>query len=69
MEKSKQIPQSIIVGFSDCSDLSAAPPFGIGVAILVIQEISTNSDMLDSFKLLRNSHKVWFIIAMAFLFC
>ncbi len=63
----KQIPQSIIVAGLVIAAIYTFSAFGIGVAIPVDQ-ISTSSGMMDSFKLLTGSTTGWFIIAMAFLF-
>lgn len=63
----KQIPQSIIVAGLVIAAIYIFSAFGIGVAIPVDQ-ISTSSGMMDSFKLLTSSSTGWFIIAMAFLF-
>ena len=63
----KQIPQSIIVAGLVIAAIYIFSAFGIGVAIPVDQ-ISTSSGMMDSFKLLTGSTTGWFIIAMAFLF-
>lgn len=63
----KQIPQSIIVAGLVIAAIYIFSAFGIGVAIPVDQ-ISTSSGMMDSFKLLTGSATGWFIVAMAFLF-
>ncbi|MGT2771910.1 APC family permease [Streptococcus marimammalium] len=63
----KQIPQSIIVAGIVIAAIYIFSAFGIGVAIPV-DEISTSSGMMDSFKLLTNSTSGWFIILMALLF-
>lgn len=63
----KQIPQSIIVAGLVIAAIYIFSAFGIGVAIPVDQ-ISTSSGMMESFKLLTGSTTGWFIIAMAFLF-
>ena len=63
----KQIPQSIIVAGLVIAAIYIFSAFGIGVAIPVNQ-ISTSSGMMDSFKLLTGSSSSWFIMAMAFLF-
>lgn len=63
----KQIPQSIIVAGLVIAAIYIFSAFGIGVAIPVDQ-ISTSSGMMDSFKLLTGSTTGWFIIVMAFLF-
>ncbi|HEL9644243.1 TPA: amino acid permease [Streptococcus suis] len=63
----KQIPQSIIVAGLVIAAIYIFSAFGIGVAIPVDQ-ISTSSGMMDSFKLLTGSATGWFIVTMAFLF-
>ena len=63
----KQIPQSIIVAGLVIAGIYIFSAFGIGVAIPV-EQISTSSGMMDSFKLLTGTSTGWFIMAMAFLF-
>lgn len=68
MEKpKKQIPQAIIVAGLVIAAIYIFSAFGIGVAVPT-KDISTSSGMIDSFKLLTNSSRGWFIISMAFLF-
>lgn len=63
----KQIPQSIIVAGLVIAGIYIFSAFGIGVAIPVDQ-ISTSSGMIDSFKLLTNSTDGWFIVLTSLLF-
>lgn len=63
----KQIPQAIIIGGIVIAAIYLFSGFGIGAAIPT-NEISTDSGLLDAFRLLTGREGGWFIILTAALF-